>query len=139
MTEGSSSEGALRYKRDQRRRSLTFAAAMVIAAFAGLSLGYARDLAGDAGGLDATLAIVLALLFVAAMVAANWIYLRNADELTWANNVRASFWAFMIFVILYPVWLILWSGGLVREPSAETLYLVTIFSAGALYLWERFR
>jgi len=131
--------GTRKYKRDQLRRTLTFGAAASIALLAGLLLGYARKTgAATAGGLDPMAAAGLALLFVVGMVAANWIYLRNADELTWTNNVRASFWALMLLAILYPAWLILWTGGLTPAPDAETLYLVTLFSAGIIYLWKRF-
>ncbi len=140
MTDVEAEDGLLRYKRDQRRRTLSYLVSLAIAGIGGGLLAYVLNLAkASPGGLDGSTAIVLALLFVATMMAANWLYLRSADELTWAINIRASFWALMFFVALYPVWLILWTGGLVPKPDAETLYFLTLLVAGAAFLWNRFR
>jgi hypothetical protein len=70
---------------------------------------------------------------------ANWIYLRSSDELVRANNIAAGFWGTVFLLISYPAWLILWMGGLVPEPRAEGLYLMTLVAACVGYAWEKFR
>jgi preprotein translocase subunit SecY len=132
-------EGTLRYKKDQRRRIAMVIGSVLLAIIAVGAIIFAEAIERGKGDLSPTAAILLVLLFVAGFIASNWVYLRNVDELEWANNVGAAFWALMILVMAYPTWLVLWLGGLVREPSAYGLYMVTMGSAGAIYIWKRLR
>jgi putative flippase GtrA len=132
-------EGTLKYKSDRRRRVAMIVLSIAIAFVAAGTIIFADRVDRSGGGLSPALAVGLALAFVAGMIAANWVYLRNVDELEWANNVSATFWGMMVLGVLYPTWLILWFGNLVPEPDAEGLYIITFLSAGVVYLWRRFR
>jgi hypothetical protein len=132
-------EGAQKYKKDQRRRAVMVIASVLLAVLAIGAVISGVEIARGGGDLSPTLAILLALLFVGGFIISNWLYLRNVDELEWANNFSAGFWSLLTLTALYPTWLVLWSGKLVPEPSAEGLYLITLGSAGAFYLWRRFR
>jgi hypothetical protein len=132
-------EGALKYRRDQRRRGAMIVASILLAIIAMGAVISGVEIGRGAGDLSPTLAILLALLFVGGFIVSNWLYLRNVDELEWANNFSAGFWSLLTLAALYPAWLVLWSGNLVPEPNAKGLYLITLGSAGAFYLWKRLR
>ena len=131
--------GTAKYRRDQKRRLGTAAGAALMAALASGAMIYAVHAERHGGGLSPAWAILLTLFFVAIFLAANWVYLRDADELTWAHNISAGFWTLIFFAMLYPAWLILWAGDLLPEPEARPLYLITLGFAAAVYGWKRFR
>jgi hypothetical protein len=137
MREGD--EGTPKYKKDQRRRAVMVIASILLAIVATAAVISGIEIGRGGGDLSPTLAILLALLFVIGFIVSNWLYLRNVDELEWANNFSAGFWSLLTLTALYPTWLVLWSGDLVPEPDAEGLYLITLGSAGAFYLWKRLR
>jgi hypothetical protein len=115
-----------------------FVASLIVAAIAGLLLVAAdRAGVGRAGSIEPGLAIALAVLFVVAMAAANWLYLKDADELVWAHHYSSSFWALCFLVVSYPVWLLLWFGGIAPKPDAELIWGATLSCAVVVYLWKR--
>jgi hypothetical protein len=139
MTEASANEGTLKYKRDQRRRVAVFIASLAMVGLACAGIYFAGQFERTGRTIDPALAIALTLLFAVGTVIGNWLYLKNSDELVWANHLSASFWALAALLILYPAWLILWAGGLVDEPDAKGLYIITFTAAGLVYFWKKFR
>jgi hypothetical protein len=134
-----SGDGALKYRKDQRKRAVMVIVSLVIAMVPLGAAIFGIEIGRRGGDLSPTLALLLAALFVVGFIVSNWLYLRNVDELEWANNFSAGFWSLLTLTALYPTWLVLWSGKLAPEPNAEGLYLITLGSAGVFYLWNRLR
>ena len=139
MADEVASEGTQKYKRDQRRRVAVFVASLAIVGLACAGIYFAGEFERTGRNIDPALAVALTVLFAAGTIIGNWLYLRNSDELVWANHLTASFWALAVLLILYPSWLILWAGGLVEEPDARWLYIITFTTAGIAYFWKKFR
>lgn len=91
------------------------------------------------GSLPAWFAIVAALLLVGAVTAGSIVYHRTMDELQRLDNYWAATMGANVLLMAYPVWLILWKGGLVPAPDAMTLYLVVLLSTGLAYAWRKLR
>jgi len=126
--------GVSKYRQDERRRRGTFLAGLLLAVVAAGALFYALT-----GNLSPGAAIILALGFVGGTAAANWIYLRNADELVRASNVSACIFGFALLVVLYPTWLILHAGDVAPEPSLTVMYIAPVVFGAVGYIWKRFR
>ena len=139
MAEDSLNQGTLKYKRDQRRRVAVLIASILIVLPACAGIYFAGEVQRTGQSIDPAFAIGLTLLFAVGTVISNWLYLKNVDELVWANHLTASFWALAVLLILYPAWLILWAGGLVAEPNAQGLWIITFAAAAVVYFWKKFR
>ena len=81
--------------------------------------------------------LAAALLLLA--VVGNWVYFRSIDELEVASNLIGGFWGFYAFVVGWPLWHILWRGGLVPKPEMLPLYAGAVAVAIAGFLWKRFQ
>lgn len=91
------------------------------------------------GSLPAWFAVVAALLMIAAVSAGSIVYHRTMDELQRLDNYWAATIGANVLLTAYPVWLILWKGGLVPAPDAMTLYLAVLVSTGLAYAWRKLR
>jgi hypothetical protein len=91
------------------------------------------------GSVPAWFAILAALLLVGAVTAGSIVYHRTMDELQRLDNYWAATVGANVLLMAYPVWLILWKGGLVPAPDAMTLYLAVLVSTGLAYAWRKLR
>lgn len=107
-----------------------FTAALVEQPHAPLSAG---------GTLPGWFAILAALLTVGAVTIGSLFYHGAMDELQRLDNYWAGTLGANVVLGGYPVWLILWKGGLVPPPSALVLYLAVIATTSLAYLWRKLR
>jgi len=112
--------------------ALSLAAAIVI----GLT---GRILGTPYGPIAPAAAVGLAAAILLLMAVGNWVYFRSIDELELASNLVAGLWGFYAFVVGWPLWHILWRGGLAPEPEMLPLYLFAVAVAVAGFLWKRFQ
>lgn len=139
MVERGSGEAA---ERARRRRFWTLIAGLGLAGFAlgfGTSMVETRDPGGMFGEMPAGWALFAIAFFLVAVGYGSWRYFRLIDELEREDNRWAGFMAANALMIVYPVWYLLWRGGLVAEPSHEALFVGFWASVLAAYVYRKLR
>lgn len=125
----------------KRRQAWTIAGLMLAGGASGFALALAEN--GPEGILEATIgpetAIILASSFLVVCGIGVWFFVRNIDEHELALHYWASTVAAGAYVLVYPVWFLLWKGRLVPEPDHLTLFLLVIVTSFAAYLFKKSR
>ncbi|WP_404370886.1 hypothetical protein AB5I39_02830 [Sphingomonas sp. MMS24-J45] len=99
-----------------------------------------RDAPIAAGGtMPAWFAILAAAIMVVAVSIGSVLYHRSMDELQRLDNYWAATMGANLLLLGYPVWLILWKGGLLPAPDAMILYLAVFATTMIAYLWRKLR
>jgi hypothetical protein len=132
----------------ERQRVARFRRRSILGGCLGVTLGFASGFFDSPFFAAATGAYLMAPAWAIAAVALwtvlialdVWEYRRGSyDELQLAEARFACCCAAIAFVIGYPIWCLLWAGGLVVEPSHEAI-AVGLGVAGTLgYYWKRYR
>ncbi|HYW17660.1 MAG TPA: hypothetical protein VE891_16085 [Allosphingosinicella sp.] len=131
---GGENVGALA-ERQRRRRYWTL---MGLALAAAVVIGLAGRILGTPyGPIAPAAAIGLAAALLVLTVVGNWVYFRSIDELEVASNLIGGFWGFYAFMVGWPLWHILWRGGLAPQPEFLPLYMGAGVVALAGFLWKR--
>jgi hypothetical protein len=131
MGEGERAEAA------RGRRSLMLVAASAVIAV--VLVGGTALFKQDHGHLAPAWAIACTALYALAIVASGWFACRMTDEVEARHNIQAVAIGGGVYCLVYPSWYFLWRGELVPEPSHEILYLVTIATITAAYVWKKIR
>ncbi|HEX8309608.1 MAG TPA: hypothetical protein VF645_14445 [Allosphingosinicella sp.] len=135
MSEGGNF-GTVAEGRRRRRYWTLMGLALAAAVVIGLT---GRILGTPYGPIAPAAAIGLAVALLLLTVVGNWAYFRSIDELEVAANLVGGFWGFYAFMVGWPVWHMLWRGGLVPKPDMLALYVVAGVVAVAGFLWKRFQ
>ncbi|BCA57408.1 hypothetical protein [Sphingomonas sp. HMP6] len=125
-----------------RRTAINFTILALLGGVVGFTAALVEqpDAPISAGGtIPAWFAILAATVFVVAVVAGSVAYYRNMDELQRLDNYWATTVGANVFLLAYPVWLVLWKGGLVPAPDAMILYLVVLATTMTAYFWRKLR
>jgi hypothetical protein len=124
----------------ERQRRRRYWILMGLATAAAVVLGLTGRILGTPyGPIAPAAALGLAAALVLLTAAGNWVYFRNIDELEVASNLVGGFWGFYAFILGWPLWHLLWRGGLVPEPEMLPLYTGAVIVSVAAFLWRRFR
>jgi hypothetical protein len=127
----------------RRRKRLTIFAALAFVGFVpGLYLGYNDGAALDeirSGHWPPVLVIVLSGLYLLGMLASGLLLRGVTDEVERQNSYKAASFAGWALMLVYPIWFLLWRGGLVPEPIHWVLFAVFWLSLLLASLWYRFR
>jgi hypothetical protein len=124
-------------ERQRRRRYWTL---MGLALAAALVIGLAGRILGTPyGPIAPAAAIGLAAALLLLTVVGNWVYFRSIDELEVASNLVGGLWGFYAFVVGWPLWHLLWRGGLAPQPEMLPLYVGAVAVSVAAFLWKRFQ
>ena len=107
-----------------------FTAAMVELPHAPLNAG---------GTLPAWFAILAVVVLVGAIAVGNFFYYRSMDEVQRLDNYWATAVGANVLLISYPVWLLLWKGGLSPSPDAFLLYIAMFAATTLAYIWRKLR
>ena len=70
------------------------------------------------------LGIGLAIFYLVAVVGGGLLLSRYTDEFERLAQYKATSAGAVAYIIVYPVWLLLWKGGLVPEPMHFIIYLL---------------
>ena len=128
MTDGADAAASgERLERARRRRKYWIIGTIFVLGFVGgFTAGFtqADDLFDPAHTWPPALAIGLAVFFLVAVSGGGWLYSRQLDEFERTAKYKAVSAAASSYVIVYPVWLLLWKGGLVPEPMHVVIFLV---------------
>ena len=127
-----------------RRRRLWWLFATLFGA--GLPIGFFAALlerGGDSGVMSGTLpawfAVVAAAVFVVAVGGGGWLWHRRMDELDRRDNLVAASAGGNLMLGGYPVWFVLWKGGLVGAPDALGLFVATFVVSLVTYAIIKYR
>jgi hypothetical protein len=129
-------------ERAARRRKYAIVGGLAVAGFfPGFYLGYTENdellRAGDTWPPE--LALVLATVYLVAVITGAVLLRRQTDEVALAQQYKATALAGSMFVLVYPLWYILWKGGLVIEPMHGVIYVLFLLTALGGMLYYRFR
>ena len=133
----------------QKRLQLSIWAAVLGGAVIGFSVGWFEDEAPNANGdviaqffggpIEPTIAVAIALLSLILIGVSTYFYHKNADE----HEERAILWGSTIgaysTITLGFIWVILYKGAILPEPSVMGLLGILCLSSLAPYLWLKYR
>ena len=81
----------------------------------------------------------IAVLYLLAIGLGSIALSRLTDEVERYRNYKAAALAGAVYLVLYPVWFLLWKGGFVVEPVHWVLFVTFWFSLAAGSIYYRFR
>lgn len=130
-------------ERTRRRRFWTIVGACFVA---GLPVGFfaAHFEEGDRSGfLSGTLppwfAVLASVVTLGAIVGGSLLMLRQIDEMERRDNLLANSMGMFAMVAVYPVWFLLWRGGLTGEPHHGVLFLLVFGASLVTYIVLKLR
>jgi hypothetical protein len=129
-------------ERAEHARSRTFWTVLAVCGALGgivggaMVIGTGNRIGGD---MTAGWAIAAALLYGVGVVAASWYFFRIIDEVELRDNLIAATVAVYFYTIVYPVWYLLWKGGLIVEPIHEAIFFATLIAMTIAYFWKKLR
>jgi hypothetical protein len=86
-----------------------------------------------------TLAIGAAIVMVVAVSWGCWRFYRSVDELERLDNALAGAVGANVLLGGYPIWLLLWKGGVAPEPNHFAMFAVVFAAALITYAWRKLR
>jgi hypothetical protein len=129
----------------QARRRRLMVRMTVLAAF-GAAIGFTAALVERRGApilAGGTIAPAFAVAAAIAMVVIQTIacirYYREIDELQRLDNLMASATGGNLVIVGYPIWFLLWKGGLAPVPDALIIFGAVFATAMLTYLWRKLR
>ncbi|MEG3181922.1 hypothetical protein [Sphingomonas sp. LT1P40] len=90
-------------------------------------------------GIPAEWAIAASVMLVVAIGFGGWRYNLATDELDRRDSYWASAMALNVYLIAYPVWYLWWRGGLMSEPSHQTMFVITFLAMAASYGYKKIK
>ena len=140
---GVSEDQGERLERAQRnRKSAIFAGLMLVGGVIGFMVGMLDGdamLSSSSEGWPPAVSIGIAVSYLASVIGGGIALSRQIDEVERLGQYQAVAAAALTYVLVYPVWFVLWMGNLVREPMHGVLFglfWITLFIA---FLYYRFR
>jgi hypothetical protein len=135
-------------ERAERLRRRKFWSAVGVTAVLGLPIGFVLGRAAgrnggsmsDAfAGLPATVTIGLLAFALAGFLWGCWLFYKSIDEVEIVDNLWGSTAGFYIYMILFPVWWVLWKAGVAGEPH-DWIILASSLGFGTLvYFYRKWR
>ncbi len=136
MTDGERKERAARNRR-WLILSLPFAAGLALGGYIG-SIKF-KGLLDKSTDWPPAVSIGLAVAFVIGVLIGGRLHRKQADEVEIQNSYKGAAVAGTAYFTVYPVWFLLWKGGLVPEPMHFVLFLGFWGLLIACYLYYRYR
>ena len=133
--------GERRENSARRTRIFIFAALGLAGLVTGFFIGRgeAKSLVDGTNIWSPALAIGLIGIYLICVGASSVLLSKTTDEVQTLNHYKAGAFAGTAFMLVYPVWFLLWKGGLTGEPIHWVVYLVFVFTSIAASLFYRFR
>lgn len=134
MTESEINSGERAEHRRRRGRLMLFVSLGIAGLVTGIYIGSNSSTSsgtwfGDVVTVSPTVALILAFGYVAAVMAGGFMLRRQTDEVELLGRYKTSALAGGMFMLVYPVWFLLWKGGLVPEPIHGILFLLFLLTA----------
>lgn len=142
MMDQSPGIGERREASDRRKRLIVLLVLGVLGLIAGFFIGQNEEhgLLLDGGGTwPPSLVLTLAVAYLVAIFGASRVLRNSVDELQRDTLHKAAASAGTVFMVVYPIWFLLWKGGFTEEPIHGVLYLLFVVTSLAASLFYRFR
>ena len=134
--------GEARERARFRKRRFVIAGIFTAGLLSGFYIGHQEAEAlfhGGDGAWSPTVALVLAAVYLLAVLGGALVLQGQMDEVERANGYKAAALAGAVYIIVYPLWFVLWKGGFVGEPIHWVLFVAFWLSLCLGQLWYRFR
>ena len=134
--------GEARERARSRKRNIVLGLLFLAGLLSGLYVGHQEGealFAGGDGAWSPALSLALAGIFLVAVIGGSLLLQSSLDELDRLNSYKAATVAGGFYTIAYPLWFVLWKGGLVREPVHWLVFVGFVATLCAAHLWFRFR
>ena len=131
--------GELVASRTDRRRKIIVGVVFGVGLASGIAVGMHVAKNGFAGTWPPELSIGIAILYLAAMVVGSVALSKVTDEVERAQCYKAVALAGAGYFVIYPVWFLLWKGGVLIEPIHWALFIGFWLLLALGTLFYRFR
>lgn len=118
-----SESGEMIARRTTRNRMIIFGLLFGVGLAAGIAAGNHAADNGFGGTWPPAISIGTAILYVIAIIAGSVALSRVTDEVERAQSYKAVALAGAGYVLAYPVWFLLWKGGVAAEPIHWVLFV----------------
>lgn len=131
--------------RAQRRKARWYATCAILLGMGlltGFLLGYFEKDGTDlmaANSIPTSIAILTVLIMGVALTVGQYYFVASSDELERRNMLNAVAMSGNVILVGFPLWFILWKGGLVPAPDAFALFAAAYAANIATYFWYKFR
>ena len=135
-------EGEARERARLRKRHTIMAALLIPGFLIGVYVGKTDQGAlidGTGGALWPALSIILSILYLAAICGGTFLLNSSVDEHEKYNSYKAVSSAGGVYIMVYPVWFLLWKGGFVLEPIHWVLFVGFWLALAVSSLYYRFQ
>ena len=141
---GSDRPGGETAERTRRNRKLqiiggVFVVGMIVGFLVGYREAEASALFDRSQPWPPAMAIAIAFSYLAAVIGGGIALSRHTDEFELMGQYKAVAFAALVYMLVYPVWFVLWMGALVPEPHHGILFGAFWLSVVAASLFYRFR
>lgn len=139
--DGEAGDGERREAAMRRRRAWTIGALVAVGGVSGFYVGFneARTFFDGGSFWTPTVSLVLSGLFLLAIIGGTIFLQSTMDEVERDRGYKAAAAAGAAFLIVYPLWFLLWKGGFVPEPIHWVLFLLFWVTLALASIWYRFR
>jgi len=132
-----------RAERQRRaRKAWTIGAVAAVGMAAGFAMGW-RDadnlFSGTSEGWPPAMAIAIAASYLLAIVVGGIVLARQTDEVELMGQYKAIAAGGLAYVVVYPLWFVLWMGNLAPEPMHAALFALFWLTLVAAFLFYRYR
>ncbi len=94
----------------------------------------------DDGRMSAAAALLIVFLWAVIIPVVAWFWHTRAIDEQEASAYRdGGYYAAYAFLILAPVWWLLWRGGLLPEPNGVAIFMAFAFIWSAVWFWKKYR
>lgn len=144
MTEPMEADGKAALDAQRRRRQqyrtgfVTFVACGIVATIGNAAFGVDLMPRVLMQPMSPALAIGLAAGFLATLLIVGWLGRGVLDEHEVASCAFGQAAACGIVVVAYPVWFLLWKGGLAQEPSHVMLFAILLLASWIGYAYKKY-
>jgi hypothetical protein len=94
----------------------------------------------DDGRMSAAAALLIVFLWAVIMPVVAWFWHTRAIDEQEASAYRdGGYYAAYAYLVLAPVWWLLWRGGLLPEPNGVAIFMAFAFIWSAVWFWKKYR
>jgi len=131
-----------RLERGRRQRKFAIVGALALAGGVGGGIVGAQQsdrLFDLAHPWPPLLCLALAALLLIAAAIGGLVLRRQADEVERLAKLKAAHAGASVYLVVYPIWFLLWKGGFLPEPMHVLLYAIVVVAILLASLFYRFR
>lgn len=142
MTDEQASVGEAREAAARRKRIIIIAGLFLFGLITGIYTGTQdvdRALFSSEGHWPPALSVTICISYIVALIGGSLLLRSSMDELQRHSEYMAISFAGGSYLLVYPLWFVLWKGDFVREPVHWAIFILFVVIWTAAKLFYRFR